>query len=159
MGIVNAIRRRRTKRRMRRGIEVVEHALARARARSEAMSMARVAGFAGAAVAGLAGAAAIYLVRNGNTVHVLHVRHDDQGWSLARDGAEENPERFSTKREAIAAGRAQASASAPSELQIHRRNGSVARSHRYGAGGRWARLARRRPEWLSLRLRASSAHL
>lgn len=96
-------------------------------------SKAKVAGVAAAGVAGLAGiaAAVAYLKRDSQGRATLHVVAKDSEWLITADGKDEPLERFSTKEEAVDAARDAAQKAAPSELVIHRLDGSVMRSHSY----------------------------
>lgn len=100
---------------------------------SSGPSRAKVAGVAAAGVAGLAGiaAAVAYLKRDSQGRATLHVTADDSEWLITADGKDEPLERFSTKEEAVDAAREAAQKAAPSELVIHRLDGSVMRSHSY----------------------------
>ncbi|MDX1646678.1 MAG: DUF2188 domain-containing protein [Longimicrobiales bacterium] len=96
-------------------------------------SKAKVAGVAAAGVAGLAGiaAAVAYLRRDKEGRATLHVLARDSEWLVTADGREEPLERFSTKEEAVDAARDAAQQAAPSELVIHRLDGSIMRTHSY----------------------------
>lgn len=100
---------------------------------SSGPSRAKVAGVAAAGVAGLAGVAAAvaYLKRDAQGQATLHVVAKDSEWLITSDGKDEPLERFSTKEEAVDAARDAAQKAAPSELVIHRLDGSVMRSHSY----------------------------
>lgn len=100
---------------------------------SSGPSKAKVAGVAAAGVAGLAGVAAAvaYLKRDAQGQATLHVVAKDSEWLITADGKDEPLERFSTKEEAVDAARDAAQKAAPSELVIHRLDGSVMRSHSY----------------------------
>lgn len=89
--------------------------------------------YAGMAVAGAAGLAAAvhYLRRDHNGAAKLHVLHNGEGWSLTADGKNEPIETFGTKKEAVTAARAAAAKAAPSDLVIHRTDGSVEERHSY----------------------------
>lgn len=87
----------------------------------------------GVALVGAAGITAAYrLLRQPDGVATLHVESDgEDGWTI-RDGNSPDPlSSFGTKREALAAAREAAADAAPSQLIIHRVDGSVARKHRY----------------------------
>lgn len=131
--------RRGVRNRIRKRVDKIEGVVRNSR-RNRGMSKGKMAAAAGAAVAG---AAALFArsrrsgdgstgdgdtKTNGVTLHVLA---EDEGWVLKTEGADEG-ESFSTKRKAIAAGREQASTSAPSNLVIHRKDGTVELSHAYG---------------------------
>jgi hypothetical protein len=118
---------------IRKHVKAIEGSIDRIRPapRRSKVTMAAVAG----AVAGAAGVvAAVRHVRKGSDrVVTLHVQPTDEGWGLMTDGSEKPKTRFETKREAVSAGREEAAKSAPSDLVIHRRDGSVERSHAYKA--------------------------
>jgi hypothetical protein len=87
----------------------------------------------GVALVGAAGITAAYrFLRRSNGAATLHVVPDgEDGW-LIRDGNSSDPvSSFGTKREALTAARAAAADAAPSQLIIHRADGSVSREHRY----------------------------
>jgi hypothetical protein len=96
-------------------------------------SKTKMAVVAGAAVAGAAGVAAAvrYARRGADGAVKLHIRAGDEGWDLTADGSEKPAQTFDTKKDAIDAGREAAAKAAPSDLVIHRRDGSVQRSHAY----------------------------
>lgn len=114
-------------------------ALESARPADGGSSKARVAGYTGAALAGAAGvAAAVRHIRNGAPTEEgssratrLHVRHNGKGWDLVAEGEREPVDTFDTKKQAVNAARRVATKSAPSELVIHRADGSEEESHRY----------------------------
>lgn len=94
---------------------------------------AKVAGMAAVGVAGVAGVvAAVRHLRNGTDGKTaLHVRAEGDQWIIAADGADDALDRFRTKEEAVSAAREAAAKAAPSELVIHRLDGSVMASHSY----------------------------
>lgn len=92
-------------------------------------SRAKMAGAAAACVAGLA--AVVHYVRARGRADRLHVRHEGAEWALRKDGTNGSVQTFDTKREAVAAAREEGAAAAPSEVLIHRMDGSVERSHSY----------------------------
>lgn len=96
-------------------------------------SKAKVAGAAAAGVAGIAGVAAAlhYLRRDSKGRATLHVVAHESEWHITAEGENEPLDRFSTKEEAVDAARSAAQEAAPSELVIHRLDGSVMRSHSY----------------------------
>lgn len=104
-------------------------------ASKDGASRAKVAGVAAAGVAGVAGiAAAVRLLRRDAKGRVrLHVLANESEWHIKADGEDEPLDRFPTKEEAIDAAREAAQKAAPSELVIHRLDGSVQRSHSYEA--------------------------
>lgn len=97
-------------------------------------SKAKIAGVAGAAMAGAAGvAAAVRRMRRDSPRDAakMHVVRDEEGWAITSDGRNEPVERFGTKKEAVRAARTAAAEAAPSDLVIHRADGSVEESHSY----------------------------
>ena len=100
---------------------------------SKGPSKAKVASLAAAGVAGIAGIAAAlhYLRRDSKGRAKLHVVARDAEWHVTAEGKDDPVERFSTKEEAVEAGRKAAQKAAPSDLIIHRLDGSVMRSHSY----------------------------
>jgi hypothetical protein len=101
-------------------------------------SAAKVAGVAVAGVAGAAGvvAAVQHFRKSSKGRATLHVRADGDRWIIAMDGAEEPADAFSTKEEALHAARDVAADAAPSELVIHRLDGSVMDKHSYEPSSR-----------------------
>lgn len=131
--------RRGVRNRIRKRVDKIEGAVRNAR-RNRGISKGKMAAAAGAAVAG----AAALLARSrrsgdgsgrdgasGTNGVTLHVQAEEDGWVLKSEGSEKS-QSFSTKRKAIAAGREQAATSAPSNLVIHRKDGTVELSHAYG---------------------------
>lgn len=96
-------------------------------------SKAKVAGVAAAGVAGLAGiaAAVAYLRRDSKGRATLHVQARDSEWLVTAEGKDDPLQTFSTKEEAVDAARGIAQEAAPSELVIHRLDGTVMRTHSY----------------------------
>jgi hypothetical protein len=98
--------------------------------RNRGVSKKKIAAAAGAALAG----AAWFVKRRGdgaeNGLTTLHVLAADEGWLLQTEGSDES-KTYPTKRKAVAAGREVAANAAPSNLVIHRRDGSVELSHAY----------------------------
>lgn len=93
----------------------------------------RSAAALGAALVGAAGITAAYrYLRRPDGVATLHVVPDgEDGWVI-RDGGSDAPvSSFATKREALEAARTAAAEAAPSQLIIHKTDGSVSRKHRY----------------------------
>lgn len=99
---------------------------------------------AGAAVAGVAAAAAtaagIMASRRGGggTPVTYHVRPAKDGWTVSPEGASAAASTHSTKRAAVTEARRLAGEHAPSQLVIHRTDGTVQARHSYevdGAGG------------------------
>jgi hypothetical protein len=87
----------------------------------------------GVALVGAAGITAAYrFLRRPNGAATLHVVPDgEDGWMIRDGGSSATVSSFGTKREALRAARAAAAAAAPSQLIIHRADGSVSREHRY----------------------------
>lgn len=87
----------------------------------------------GVALLGAAGITAAYrFLRRPNGAATLHVEPDgDDGWMIRDGGSSAAASSFGTKREALRAARAAAADAAPSQLVIHRADGSVSRDHRY----------------------------
>jgi hypothetical protein len=83
---------------------------------------------AAAAVTAVGVAAAKYRNRKPT---VLHVRQKEDAWIVEADGGKPAASRHDTKREAVKAARASATSAAPSQLVIHRRDGSVQKQHTY----------------------------
>ncbi len=106
---------------------------AKKKLRSSKASKAKVASLAAAGVAGIAGIAAAlhYLRRDSKGRAKLQVVAKDSEWHVIAKGKDDPVERFSTKEEAVEAGRKAAQKAAPSDLVIHRLDGSVMRSHSY----------------------------
>lgn len=96
---------------------------------------------AGAAVAGVAAAATaagIMVSRRGGTPITYHVRPAEDGWTVSPEGASAPASTHSTKRAAVTEARRLAGEHAPSQLVIHRTDGTVQARHSYevdGAGG------------------------
>ena len=98
---------------------------------------------AGAAVAGVAAAATaagIMVSRRGGggTPTTYHVRPAQDGLTVSPEGASAPASTHSTKRAAVTEARRLAGEHAPSQLVIHRTDGTVQARHSYevdGAGG------------------------
>lgn len=97
---------------------------------------------AGAAMAGVAAAATagIMVSRRGGgaTSATYHVRPAKDGWTVGTEGAGAPASTHSTKRAAVTEARRLAGKHAPSQLVIHRTDGTVQARHSYevdGAGG------------------------
>lgn len=82
------------------------------------------AGVAAAAAAGLA-------VAHKRRSRVYHVRPADDGWVLEAEGAKRPESTYQTKRAAVSAARSFAAGKAPSELVIHRADGTIQDRHAY----------------------------
>jgi hypothetical protein len=86
----------------------------------------------GVALVGAAGVTAYRYLRRPNGAATLHVVSDgEDGWLIRDGGSSAAVSSFATKREALRAARAAAAEAAPSQLVIHRADGSVSREHRY----------------------------
>lgn len=114
---------------LREGGKSIEKALKKLKPKDRPAAAAVVA-------AGIAGiVAAIHLLRRGkNGVASFHVVPGaDGGWELTAEGQGEPIEALDSKRQAVRLGRETAAKSAPSELVIHRSDGSIQTSHSYKA--------------------------
>lgn len=97
-------------------------------------SAAKIAGVAVAGAAGVAGiAAAVKYLRDGRGAATLHVTPDGaDGWSITTEGRDKPVGAFGTKKAAVRAAREEAARIGPSELVIHRADGTIQKSHSYG---------------------------
>jgi hypothetical protein len=89
----------------------------------------------GAAVGvGVAAAVAtgIAAVRRGRAMAAYVVQPGNDGWALSTDGASSPLSVHATKREAVAAARELARKHLPSQLVIHRTDGTIQARHSYG---------------------------
>jgi hypothetical protein len=128
MTMSRSVKKARTK--IRKGVAALEKSLDRVKpSTTRAFSGARIAGAAAACVAAVA--AVVHYVRGRGRAATLHVRRDGPQWALRTDGTNGSAQTFDTKREAVTAARQEAAAAAPSELVIHRVDGSVEQSHSY----------------------------
>jgi hypothetical protein len=119
-------------RQIRKRVTAIEKSLDGMKFGSTKVSKATMAGAAAACVAGVVGAAAVvHYVRGRGRAAQLHLRHDGAQWALRTDGSNGSAKTFDTKREAVTAARHDAAEAAPSELVIHRVDGSVEQSHSY----------------------------
>lgn len=84
---------------------------------------------AGLAAATAAGIAAV--VRKTNSEPRYHVKAVDGSWVVKAERGIGEESRHGTKREAVDAGRELATSKAPSELVIHRMDGTVQDTRRY----------------------------
>jgi hypothetical protein len=82
-------------------------------------------GVAAAATAG------IVIARRASGAAAYVVASADDGWSVRADGASSPISTHATKRDAVESARALARANAPSELVIHRTDGTVQARHSY----------------------------
>lgn len=119
------------KKRVKKGAKAVRKTLEAKRGRAGA----KAAGVAAAGMVGIAGIATIVhlLRRDARGRARLHVIASDAEWLITAEGKDEPIDRFRTKEEAVEAGREAAQKAAPSELVIHRLDGTVMRSHSYAA--------------------------
>jgi hypothetical protein len=87
----------------------------------------------GVALMGAAGVTAAFrYLRHPNGGTTLHVVPDgEEGWKIEDERAPNSVSSFGTKREALRAARTAAAKAAPSQLIIHRADGSVSRAHKY----------------------------
>ncbi len=85
---------------------------------------------AGAAAAVTAvGVAAVKLKNRKPTV--FHVQQKEDAWTVESESGKPAPTTHDTKREAVKTARERATSAAPSQLVIHRRDGSVQKQHAY----------------------------
>ncbi|HET9948232.1 MAG TPA: DUF2188 domain-containing protein [Longimicrobiales bacterium] len=115
---------RRLAKRVRRGAKAVANSRATTKIAGVAGAMASAAGIA---------AAMRYLRRGSPNGATLHVVPNGDGWAITSGDSSEPIKTFATKKEAVDAGRAAAAKSAPSDLVIHRSDGSVQIQHTYEA--------------------------
>jgi hypothetical protein len=94
---------------------------------------AMVAGVAAAGVAAMA-AAGIVAGRRARADGAYHVRPGNESWDVAMAGVDTALASHPNKRDAVAAARRLAREHAPSELVIHRSDGTVQARHRYQVG-------------------------
>ncbi len=85
---------------------------------------------AGAAAAATAVGIAAVTMRNRKPT-ILHVRQKEDTWVVEAEGGKPAATHHDTKRDAVKAARDRATAGAPSQLIIHRRDGSVQKHHAY----------------------------
>ncbi len=127
---------KKVRKRLDKGAESVKNAVSESveRVADEARSHpGRSAAALGVALVGAAGITAAYhYLRRPDGAATLHVVPDgEDGWKIQDEGSATAVSSFSTKREAVRAARAAATAAAPSQLVIHRADGSISREHRY----------------------------
>ena len=95
----------------------------------------QVAAGVGAAAAVALGVAAIRKLRpargEGDAMSVYHLEPQEEGWKLTLEGALGAEAHFDTKEEGLAAARELAGEQAPSQLVVHRSDGSEQSRHRY----------------------------
>jgi hypothetical protein len=92
-----------------------------------------VAAAVGAGVAAVAATAGVVAARRARTPKVYIVARDGEEWSIRAAGAAAAASVHATKRAALDAARALARDAAPSELIIHRVDGTVQSRHGYAA--------------------------
>lgn len=89
---------------------------------------------AGVAAATVAGVVAVRKLRgDGGAKHltVYHVLPLDDGWSIKMEGAEEASSHHDTKKAALDAARELVKSREPSQLVIHRQDGTIQDAHTY----------------------------
>ena len=93
-----------------------------------------IAGAAGLAAAATAAGAVLYKTKSGSGNRtVYHVKPDGEGWVVKGDGAERAVSTHDTKKEALTAARELAHGKAPSQLVVHKSDGSVQEKFTYDA--------------------------
>lgn len=91
-----------------------------------------IAGAAGLAAAATAAGAVLYKTKGGSGNRtVYHVKPDGEGWVVKGDGAERAVSTHDTKKEALTAARELAHGKAPSQLVVHKSDGSVQEKFSY----------------------------
>lgn len=90
---------------------------------------------AGAGVAAAAAAAGVAYFRKGSGAgegrSVYHVLPADEGWAIQGDGADRAVSKHPTKKDALTAARDLVHAKVPSQLVVHKSDGSVQESWTY----------------------------
>ena len=84
-----------------------------------------------AALAGLVGAVKLVRGRTSGKALILHLVHQDDTWQLTLEGEAGSKATFETKDEGMTAAREFAASHAPSQLVIHRIDGTIQDRHRY----------------------------
>ena len=92
-----------------------------------------LAGAAGLAAAATAAGAVIYKKKSNSGRTVYHVKPDGEGWTVKGDGAERASSTHGTKKEALTAARELAHNKVPSQLVVHKADGSVQEKWSYDA--------------------------
>ena len=69
--------------------------------------------------------------RRGGEPEVWHVRPEEDGWALSREGADSPASTHGTKKQAVSEGRRVAREGAPGTLVLHYADGSVQRQLSY----------------------------
>lgn len=121
---------KKVEKRIRKSAKALEKSLTSVGRASRTANAKKIAGMAVAGAAGVA-AAVRYLKKGPRDGSTLHVVHDGEGWSITADGRDDAIETFATKKEAVSAARTAAAKAAPSDLVIHRTDGSVEERHSY----------------------------
>lgn len=85
----------------------------------------KVAAAAGVAAAAAAGVAAVKGLKGSKSKNVFVIERGEDGWELHREDGNGSPQTFDTKQEALQAGRKEAKRHQPSELVVHRADGTV----------------------------------
>lgn len=94
----------------------------------------KVATAVGVTAAVVALAAVVRKRTSGGKRTVFHLEPDDEGWCLTIEGEGKVEARFDTKEDGLEAARELAHQASPSELVIHRADGSEQDRHRYEHG-------------------------
>jgi hypothetical protein len=93
-----------------------------------------IAGAAGLAAAATAAGAVLYKMKSGSGHRtVYHVKPNGEGWAVEGDGAERATSTHETKKEALSAARELAHKKVPSQLVVHKADGSVQEKFSYDA--------------------------
>jgi len=91
-----------------------------------------IAGAAGLAAAATAAGAVLYKMKSGSGHRtVYHVKPNGEGWAVEGDGAERAASTHETKKEALSAARELAHKKVPSQLVVHKADGSVQEKFSY----------------------------
>lgn len=96
------------------------------------VSKKKIIGATAGVAAAVAGIAAVKGKRSGSSSNqVYHVAPTDDGWEVKLENAVRATSKHGTKRDAVNAARALATSKAPSQLVIHRVDGSIQDTHTY----------------------------
>jgi hypothetical protein len=123
------------KRTLRKSARTVEKSIGNLKSgRKKPAGKSTVVAGAGVVVAAAAGVAvALHLLRKGlhnaATFHVMF--NGDEGWTLRADGSGDAIQTFRNKAIAVRAARKAAADAAPSDLMIHKSDGTVQATHSY----------------------------
>lgn len=101
---------------------------------SKGKILATAAGVAAATAAGVVVARWLQAGR-AEDLEVYHVLPNEEGWALKPQHTGEPHSTHSTKKEALEAARELVRGRGPTQLIVHRKDGSVQDSHRYGEEG------------------------